>query len=73
MTDDFGHEVTEARVLPLGAGGNIICGHAGYLREMAHRRQMNGKMTVNKTGSDFWDTPAWASLVVYFTKGEYVS
>jgi len=39
MTDDFGHEVTEARVLPIGGDGNIICGRVGYAREIANRRE----------------------------------
>lgn len=68
MTDDFDHEVTEARVLPIGGGGNIICGRVGYEREMANRRAMN-----KRNGSaGQWDLPAWESLRVYFANGEYI-
>ncbi len=62
MTDDFGHEVTEARVLPLGGGANIITGPKGYRLEMANRRHMN-----SRNGPDGqWDLPSWESLRVYF-------
>ena len=69
ITDDFGHEVTETRVLPLNGGANIICGVIGYHREIANRRDMN--RTLSKDAQ--WDLPAWPSLRVYFTDGQYAN
>lgn len=62
MTDDFGHECTEVRVLPYGGGGNILCGHRGYCREIAGRIERNRELAPNCR----YDLPAWESLKVYF-------
>lgn len=59
MTDDFGHECTEVRILPAGGGGNILCGRRGYEREMAFRRERL------RAGVPF-DLPTWETLEIYF-------
>lgn len=67
MQDDYGYSVTEARVLPIGGGGNIICGRVGYEQEMKHRRFLNARNGLDSQ----WDLPSWDSLKVYFKDGEY--
>ena len=59
MLDDFGNECREVRKLPYGGPGNILCGKAGYDREMTFRRERI------KAGVPF-DLPSWESLKVYF-------
>ena len=59
MIDDYGHECTEIRTLPTGGGGNILCGRAGYEREMQFRR-------ARLLGGVPFDLPSWESLAVYF-------
>ena len=61
MTDDYGNECAVVRVLPIGGGGNILTGRAGYEREMAFRRERI------RAGVAF-DLPSWESLAVYFPK-----
>ncbi len=62
MEDDFGDEVTEARILPVGDAGNSICGIKGYMQEMQFRRERNKKLGESAQ----YDLPAWESLKVYF-------
>lgn len=62
MLDDFGDEVTEARILPTGGGSNIICGISGYQQEMQFRRERNKELS--KTAK--FALPAWETLKVYF-------
>jgi hypothetical protein len=59
MTDDHNHEVTEARLLPTGGGGNVIVGRQAYEKEMRFRRERIA------AGAPF-ELPAWESLKVYF-------
>lgn len=63
MTDDFGQDFAEVRTLPVGGGGNILCGRQGYEREMTFRRERI------RVGVPF-DLPAWDSLAVYFPQKE---
>lgn len=63
MTDDHGDECREVRILPIGGGGNILCGRRGYEREMRFRRDRI------KDGVPF-DLPSWDSLKVYFPEQE---
>lgn len=67
MSDDYGDEVTEARVLPTGGGSNIICGKKGFNQEMQYRRERNKTLT----DSAKFALPTWESLTVYFSNGEY--
>jgi hypothetical protein len=62
MTDDFGREVSEARLLPLGGGANAIVGGASYLLEMKYRKREIA------AGRPF-DIPKWKSLKIYFKDG----
>lgn len=68
MLDDYGDEVTEARVLPMGGAGHIICGRNGYKKDIAFRMQENKRLTESAR----YDLPAWESLRVYFKDGEYL-
>lgn len=67
MQDDYGDTVTEARVLPAGGAGNIICGIKGYKQEMQFRRECNKNLNDRAK----FDLPSWESLRVYFADGEY--
>lgn len=50
----------EVRVLPLGAGGNLILCRACYQHEIAFRRERNKKLSPNCR----FDLPPWEALQV---------
>lgn len=66
MIDDYGLEVTEARILPLSDGSNLIIGYLAYTREMQYRRERL------REGLQF-DIPLWHQLKPYYQHGVYVS
>lgn len=70
MADDYGFESPEIRVLPIGGGGNILCGRRGYLREMAFRRERNAAKAGPMAVANPFDTPAWEDLEIYWPKPE---
>lgn len=61
LTDDYGLECKEIRVLPLGGEGNILCSYQGYLREIKYRIERNKELAE----SCRFDTPKWDDLAVY--------
>lgn len=61
IIDDYGDEVTEARILPIGGSGNIICGRRGFNREMNFRRERNKTLD----DSAKFPLPSWDSLKIY--------
>lgn len=61
LTDDFGYECRELRVLPLNGNGNILVSPQGLERELKHRRMINKDLAE----SCKWDLPKWEDLRVY--------
>lgn len=68
ITDDYGYECHETRLLPLGGGANIICSRRGFDREIAFRKKRNSSR-VNPVATPFL-FPAWEDLEVYQTEDD---
>ena len=49
------------RILPTGAGGNIICCHRHWQVEIDFRKERNKKLCADAQ----YDLPEWESLKVY--------
>lgn len=59
--DDHDRPCTELRLLPLGAGSNLLVGKQSYDQEIAFRIERNKEL-----GSAFqFSLPTWESLEVY--------
>lgn len=65
IIDDYGLEVTEARILPIHDGSNIIIGYLAYTKEMQYRRERL------RQGLHF-DLPLWHQLKLYYQHGIYL-
>jgi len=64
MLDDYDRECLECRILPVGGGGNIICGIMSYCKEIAFRKVRNDDLAECL----HFDLPSWRSLEIYFPK-----
>lgn len=70
MLDDYGNSEVLIKVLPVSkeaGGSNILCGHAGYIREMAWRKERNKDLSPECR----FDLPNWDDLEVYFDGRDY--
>lgn len=61
LTDDFGYQCLEIRVLPSNGDANTLCGKQGYMREIEHRKYMNQRLGDGQK----WKLPAWEDLKIY--------
>jgi hypothetical protein len=53
--------VGEVRVLPLGAGGNLILCHTCFAHEIRFRKERNKELSADAR----FDLPTWESLKIY--------
>lgn len=61
LTDDYGYQTKELRILPSGGDSNILCGKQGYEREMRYRQERNKEL-----GDAFkFKLPKWEDLRIY--------
>ena len=51
----------QVRVLPMGAGGNLILCRDCYAHEIRYRAERNRELSDDAR----FDTPAWADLTIY--------
>ena len=61
LTDDYGYQTNELRVLPSGGSSNILCSRRGYESEIAWRRERNKEL---EEGCQF-KLPTWEELRIY--------